>query len=306
MNFLSLANKTKTVPPLSAAQVPSRYDWLSLELAEPNLGVPPNFTFFPELTTTITWVLTSNPVGTRGWSAFDASLFPLNSPERPDLETVSEAINELIYTFPAITTFTLNKSASPYYQEFGTSLTPVQLAWKSNKPDGKAITAWYLNISGANASVSQWLTGNYAFSAYDIGFLSGGFNQTFEFYLTAVDWKGNRASRTYALKFVGPTFIGTATTDLITSAVVIDGIWKIEYNDYLKGNYNIPTAGGKRFFIAFPQGATIPTFKFGIYTYIPETLFNINIHSPTTGVLKPYTIKYSDTGYVQDTFLTLQ
>lgn len=304
MNFLSLANKAKTIPPLSANLIDSRYSWLSLELAEPSLGVPPNISLISSLTSTV-WVLSSDIYGDRGWCKMDATSMPLGSPERPDLGTIGDAINELIYVFPSILTFHMNGSASPGFAEFGTTLTPASLSWSSNKKDQRSIISWYLNVSGANATFSQWITGDTNFRSYDLGSLSGGFNETLSFYLTAIDWAGNKAMATYNMKFVIPTYIGTATTDIMTSAVVLGGIYKIALTDYLKGTFDIPTAGGKRFYIAFPPGSTIPTFKFGIYTYIPETTLNINISS-SIGVEKPYTIKYSDTGYVQNTLLTLQ
>lgn len=63
---LTLNNKTKVLPPVSAALYdgsnpykPSRYNWLSLDLAEPNLGIPYS---------TGTYYLTSDIYGSRGWT----------------------------------------------------------------------------------------------------------------------------------------------------------------------------------------------------------------------------------------------
>jgi hypothetical protein len=65
MSDLSLSKKVLVTPPQQAAlydgvnKIPSRYRFLSLDLAEPNLGIP---------STSNTFVLTSNNTGERGWT----------------------------------------------------------------------------------------------------------------------------------------------------------------------------------------------------------------------------------------------
>lgn len=58
---LSLTNRTLVTGPVKASTIPSRYTWLSLDLAEPNLGIP-------EGPSTGTYVLTSSTMGARGWT----------------------------------------------------------------------------------------------------------------------------------------------------------------------------------------------------------------------------------------------
>jgi len=60
--YLTLSQKTKTTPPVVAHFITSRYSWLSLDLAEPNLGIPPF-----DINTTNVYVLSSNEIGVRGW-----------------------------------------------------------------------------------------------------------------------------------------------------------------------------------------------------------------------------------------------
>lgn len=57
----TLANRVKPISPLTANNIPSRYQWLSLKLAEPNLGSPVGTGVF---------VLTATNVGDRGWTLF--------------------------------------------------------------------------------------------------------------------------------------------------------------------------------------------------------------------------------------------
>jgi hypothetical protein len=300
----TVSNKAKVLHPLSADSIKSRYQWLSLEMAEPNLGVPKG----PEsigLAGTVTYLLSSDAIGNRGWASATTLSITFSSDERPDIPTINDAINELFYKWPEVRIFVLNLTASPYYEEYGTTIAPASLSWASVKENGRAITTWYLNVSGVNASTSQWITGAWDFSSYQLGSLSGELNQSFVYYLTAEDWKGNRGYASFTLKFVGPTYIGTTTTTNISAAEVLGGLQQIRYSDYLRGNFNLPTAGGKRFYFAFPPGAAIPTFRFGTFTYIPETLNSINITSPNTSITLPFTIKYSTDPYAQNVNLTL-
>lgn len=63
----TLGHKTLLVPAQSAQQVSSRYKWLSLNLAEPNLGAP----LVLPLSSTGTFILSTNNLGdTRGWSPY--------------------------------------------------------------------------------------------------------------------------------------------------------------------------------------------------------------------------------------------
>lgn len=58
----TITNRVKPLSPLSAREVLSRHDWLSLKLSEPNLGAPYE---------TGTYVLTGDNTGTRGWSILE-------------------------------------------------------------------------------------------------------------------------------------------------------------------------------------------------------------------------------------------
>jgi hypothetical protein len=137
---LTISHKAKTVHPLSAQLIPSRYNWLSLELAEPNLGVPPNVVLNPN-STTETWVLTSDYLGFRGWASYDPLNFPFFSLERPDLETVGDAIEELIYKDPNPLRFFLLHPTQPTTPrtnvviELGDPFwcNTASLSWVSNK-----------------------------------------------------------------------------------------------------------------------------------------------------------------------------
>jgi len=57
----TLAERVKTIHPLVARDIQSRYQWLSLALAEPNLGAPSGTGYF---------VLTAQEDGERGWSLY--------------------------------------------------------------------------------------------------------------------------------------------------------------------------------------------------------------------------------------------
>jgi hypothetical protein len=62
--YLTLSQKTKITPPVIAATISSRYSWLSLDLVEPNIGVAPAL----QPGETITYLLSSNSLGKRGWT----------------------------------------------------------------------------------------------------------------------------------------------------------------------------------------------------------------------------------------------
>lgn len=141
----------------------NRYRFLSLDLAEPNLGVPITpFGFEPPLdlitnsyglsvliynpqptSDTTTYYLSSDERGTRGWTNLVGDAL-FNSQERPDLKTTDAALEELLYKFPEILTFTLNESASPIFLEAGSYFSPAILSWSYNKVNLASISATYL------------------------------------------------------------------------------------------------------------------------------------------------------------------
>lgn len=173
MSDLSLSKKTLVTPPTAAALYDgtirggklrvNRYRFLSLDLAEPNLGVPVvPFGFDPPLdlitnfynlsvliyapsptSDTRTYYLSSDIKGTRGWTNLVGDAL-FDSLERPDLKTTDAALEELLYKFPEILTFTLNESASPIFLEAGSYFSPAILDWTYNKTNLAAISATYL------------------------------------------------------------------------------------------------------------------------------------------------------------------
>lgn len=301
----TVSNKAKVLPPLSADLIPSRYKWLSLEMAEPNLGVPKG----DKPLASVTYLLSSDYAGNRGWASASTLQITFSSDERPDVPTINDAINELFYRFPTIRTFTLNLTSSIFFQEWGLDIGDncvtecATLSWASIKENGRAITTWYLNISGLNATTNQWITGAWDFDNYELGSVTGGLNESKFYYLTGEDWSGKRGTDVFEVRFVGPTYYGGSSQDLLNmdavslAQAVLDDRQDIKLTDRLTGNITFNTAGNKRFFVAVPQGGQIPAFSVGAFPVICSQRNNIFITSPNTGETVEYTILVSPSFY---------
>jgi hypothetical protein len=317
---LTVSNKARTIPPISAQQIESRYQWLSLELAEPNLGVAPIIMASESNpSSTSTFVLTSNYIGTRGWASYDPLNFPFVSPERPDLETVGEAINEVIYRKPAFIYFAARNnfnqwSYSNTFVEIGDTTTwaPATLSWGVNKANERAIDFYILNLSGANSSFVDWVSGSWDFqSRQHPGFVNTNHLATLTFYLTAQDWAGARATTTHNVYFRAPIYYGatsvqnanaanwfTNTTSNVITRVA--GSVAYDHNIVLNSQY---------YFIAFPAAygvSSVVVGRPGQPGAFPSQGFqftNVNITNQF-GITNPYTVIVSE--YLQTEQLIIQ
>jgi len=265
---LTLGLKAKLIPPLSASLITSRYKWLSLELAEPNLGVPPPIDVNPDSTSDV-WILSSDYIGNRGWSSYDPLNFPFSSQERPDLETVGDAVDEVIYKNPDITVFTARDNISSILARNSlllepnliTTWSPATLSWGTAKVNPRAITTYYLNVSGSNSTQSQWVTGDWEFTFYlhpgldqvqpYPGFTVG-HNTNYTIFLTAEDWNKARGTGSFNVFYRAPVIVGRTQdpqfTDILAQPV-------INRNPRLNLNFSVttPLLNNEFYFIAWPQ-----------------------------------------------------
>jgi len=318
---LTISNKAKTIHPLSAQLIPSRYSWLSLEFAEPNLGVPPNI-ILNENSATETWVLTSDYLGFRGWASYDPLNFPFFSAERPDLETIGDAVEELIYKNPNPLRFFLLHPTAPTTPrtnvavELGDSFwcNTASLSWVSNKVNPLAIVSWYLDLTNNSASnITQWQSGGATFTSYpsrqgDAPFcLQFNTTQTIQYRLTAVDWSGKlgfasldtffRPAIYFGVTFNparGPngsnwplsnnTGQGSVSFKRIQTSIFFDHF--VNFNDYQ----------GAHFYVCIPEGVTGITTNPTIYlgTFEAQGTF------PVTGIVYTGVPLTSDFGLTQN------
>jgi hypothetical protein len=274
---LSLGLKAKTIPPPVAKLYAGRYDWLSLELAEPNLGAPPDIDVNTNSSSEI-WVLSSNYIGTRGWASYDPLNFPFISKERPDLTTLGNAVDEVIYKDPDIIFFAAaNSSFSPSLTAFNTLIleprqqttwSPATLSWGTAKVNPRAITTYYLNISGPNSTQSQWVTGDWKFVSYlhpgldqdqpYQGFLthpsniSNTLGNTYIISLTAEDWDNVRRTKTFTVLYKAPIFFGIHANNNVTDAVVLGSSFR-EPRPNLSNTFTINAQPNSvYYYIAYP------------------------------------------------------
>lgn len=154
--YLSLNNKTKVTPPLSASTYPSRYQWLSVDMAEPNLGVgtrPGPFTY----------ALMTSGIGERFWTRF----FDLSSTDPSMLGVVrsnvaifdSISATNLITDFSNIVDLVLDTLASRQdVIRFNRVAIDTLTAFKIRVEDWeKRINLGYLDQSGAeDGQVPVW------------------------------------------------------------------------------------------------------------------------------------------------------
>lgn len=328
---LTISNKAKTIHPLSAQLIASRYSWLSLELAEPNLGVPPNV-ILNENSTTETWVLTSSYLGVRGWASYDPLNFPFFSLERPDLETVGDAIDELIYRDPDPLRFFLLRP------DIGGGITPItnlvvelgdpawcntaSLSWVSNKRNPLAMVEWYLDLTdNPNSSFFDWKSGDTTFTSYpsrigDEPFcLQSNQVKTIQYRLTGEDWSGKRGFATLNTLFRPAVYYGVTqnntpgglnwpiANDVNDPSIKIKRITtSVVYDHFVDFSNESGNLFGKHFYIAIPQNAgfnTNPTVYLGTFetpgnlSIQGEVYTNVNILN-IHNVSMPYTVIVSE------------
>lgn len=277
----SVGLKVKVLPPLSAQLKPDRYKWLSLEMAEPNLGTPPMANFY-SATRTFQYYLTSNPLGERGWARADSLTVAFSSLERPEFDTIVEPVEEILYKKPQLLYFylsTIPTGALPsvFFAEAGSTLAPATLSWSSTKVNPRAMTTWILNVSGTGEGISKfrWIYGGFDFNTYTLESISGDYNTSKFYYLTGIDWtvtdsaepvtvdddvdwvESGMVQSTYEVKFVGKIMYGVLTTLNPNGNDLLNGAIQTRLSDNpafaFSQNFN-----GNFAFCAVPENTRIP------------------------------------------------
>jgi hypothetical protein len=318
---LTVTGRTQVVPP-TAAQLydgqfhdgifyPDRYQWLPLELAEPNLGIPMSGIDLGSLITgsyafssTQTFLLCSNQRGERGWVAFNAAEQQFDSEERPDLTNVDMGLEWLLYRDPIIINFQLSAQyfgnfefrpgvvggnpSIPVLLEAGTDPNAlgtgvVTLSWVTNKIDARAIRTFFLKSPNGtiNDSRSNAITGGFSFRTYTLPKIDTTTQGTSTFYLTAQDWRGDKAEAFLEVRALGPIFFGitSSTASTILSSTVKNGAKTttgtpaITYS-FNPGSPNNQTQAGSRLFIAWPTSLNYTPNRFIIAPSILPVIIN--------------------------------
>lgn len=304
---LSLTGKTRVISPTAAVlydgvnKSPSRYNWLSLELAEPNLGIPLSGVDMGALLTgsyvfssTQTFLLCSNQRGERGWVAFNAAEQQFDSEERPDLTNVDMALEWVLYRDPIIINFQLSADyynnydfvpgieggetpSIPILLEAGTApgalgTGHVSLSWSTNKIDERAIVTYYLSAPNGDVNDSRFgcVTGDYSFRKYNLPVIDTSVPGTSTFMLTAEDWREQKAVGELVIKALGPIYYGftnLSTNFEITSSDIKD---HPRTQKLIRGTpattYSFPNPGnnqgGSRLFMAWPMDLNFNPSRF--------------------------------------------
>lgn len=284
---LTITGKTRVVSPTAAVlydgvnKLPDRYRWISLDTAEPNLGIPLSGVDIEQLkngnfvsTSTETYILCTNTRGDRGWILYNASDQGFSSEERPDLSSVDSALEWLVYKDPTIVNFQLSASyfsstnfypgikdsettTIPILLKAGTvGTTSVTLSWLTNKYDERAIRKYYLKSADNNINdfVSQTLTGDYTFKTYTLN-IDTSSPVTCAFALTAEDWAVKRGTGDLIIKALGPIYYGKTTVTNIND--ITNSIIQIGSDSLVTGSpqntYGFSgLVDASRFFIAWP------------------------------------------------------
>lgn len=298
MDF-TITGKTKVTPPSAAVlydgvnKIPDRYSWLSLDMAEPNLGIPLSGVDLGSLITgsyvfssTQTFLLCSNVKGERGWVAFNASEQQFDSEERPDLTTVDMGLEWLLYTDPVI----LNLQLSAAYFNTGFNLYPgiaggknsidilleagmpvggtgnVSLSWVTNKVDERAIDRFILKTPNgmSNSAASDILTGDYAFRTLHLPYIDTSTTGTSTFYLTAQDWRGDKAEGFINIKSSGPIYYGiTLNNTMNINGTEITGGYKL-ITGSPSTTYGFGNPNDHYLYVAWPMAVNYTPTRFRI------------------------------------------
>jgi hypothetical protein len=345
---LTITGKTRVTPATAAVlydgitKVPDRYKWLSLDMAEPNLGIPLSGVDLGSLVTgsyqfssTQTFLLCSNVKGERGWVAFNAAEQQFDSEERPDLTNVDMSLEWLLYRDPFILNFQLSAAvfgpifrpgivggltpSIPILLEAGTApgagTGVVTLSWITNKVDERAIKKYYLKAPNGeiNETISKTITGGYDFKTYTLPFIDTSVIGTSTFALTAEDWKKVRATGVVVVSALGPIFYGTTSSTAFTilSSTIKNGIKTTTGSPAVTYAFNNP--GGNKLFMAWPTSVNYTPNRFLIAPATNFVLINpsLNINNNIkvlldSGAEVTYTVFVTENGYNSSpTLLTL-
>lgn len=284
---LTITGKTKVTPATAAVlyggsggrggvlDYVDRYKWLSLDMAEPNLGIPLSGVDIGALQTgsyvfssTQTYLLCSNVKGERGWILYNAADQQFDSEERPDLTNVDMSLEYLLYKNPVTINFQLSSesfgnfnfrpgiagssASSPILFEAGASTGMVTLSWATNKVDARAIKTFYLSTpNGETNSIFENITGDYSFRTYTLPNIDTNVLGTSTFGLTAEDWLKNRAISFLTVRSLGPIFFGVTSNIAVNmnSASIIAGNKTTTGSP--AGTYSF-SPNNQRLFIAWP------------------------------------------------------
>jgi len=343
---LTVTGRTKVIPP-TAAQLydgqmhdgilyPDRYQWLPLELAEPNLGIPMSGIDLGSLITgsyafssTQTFLLCSNQRGERGWVAFNAAEQQFDSEERPDLTNVDMGLEWLLYREPLIINFQLSsayfndfrfrpgiegggpsidillRAGVPFIPETSTST----LSWVTNKVDERAIRFFYLRSADGviNDTITNTITGNGSFRKYTLN-IDTSTPTVCTFSLTAQDWRKFRDIRTITIRALGPLYFGvTAKT---SNASINENDFKFQSN-FVTGSpettysFTVPQDGTpRRFIMAWPRDLNFYPTKMSLngsplfITIISSDFIEVPVEMES-GVIIPYTVYITKERYNQ-------
>jgi hypothetical protein len=231
--------------------------------------------------------------------------------ERPSLTGVKQALDDFLYVPVAFATSSINQT-NP--RDMGSSFSNATLTWNSNKLEPLAITQYYLRLPNGTViteTVNPHLFTSYVdANSYNATSLGVGQTQfTNSWLLTAVDWKGNKATATISVNWRFRAYYGAISTTTPNSTDIINGSVAPAGTNFLinsrtgHGNRTVKPVN-QRWFVAYPSRfGTVQSINVGNLPNTDFSLYTLTSFNNGLGATDDYYIYYSNNATLNAEYL---
>ena len=168
----------------------------------------------------------------------------------PEMATVADALDQLLYVTPAVSTFTSNPAFGDY--EIGATVSNPRFTWSYNK----AIVNQNLKAGGSALPLDDQQAREYAYT--------GDITSNTTFTISGSDNKAKSCSRTGSFNFKHKRYFGVAEVPAEYNSDFILGLSGKEFcTGRTKSAFNLTAGAGQYMFYCFPATYGTPTFNVG-------------------------------------------
>ena len=168
----------------------------------------------------------------------------------PDMSTVADALDQLLYVTPAVKTFTASPAFGDY--EIGATVSNPRFIWSYNK----AIVNQNLKAGGTVLPLNDQQAREYAYT--------GDITSNTTFTISGSDNKAKSCSRTGSFNFKHKRYFGVAEVPAEYNSDFILGLSGKEFcTGRTKSAFSLTAGAGQYMFYCFPASYGTPTFNVG-------------------------------------------
>ena len=168
----------------------------------------------------------------------------------PEMKTVADALDQLLYVNPAVSTFTSNPAFGDY--EIGSTVSNPRFTWSYNK----AIVNQNLKVGGTTIALDDPQVREHAYT--------GDITSATTFTISGNDNKLKACSRTGTFNFKHKRYFGVAEVPAEYNSDFILGLTGKEFcTGRTKSAFSLNAGAGQYMFYCFPASYGTPTFNVG-------------------------------------------